>query len=71
MTLPFGCHCDARWGGLLASHCSACHNTFSGIIAFDKHRLRGKCVDPESRGLVQSDRNYPCFSLPGTYDWGK
>ncbi len=38
--------CDARWTGLNAAHCSACHQTFSGIALFDMHRVIYACKDP-------------------------
>lgn len=42
--------CSKSWSGLNVSHCSACHETFSGVRLFDKHRVhygeRGRCVDP-------------------------
>jgi hypothetical protein len=44
--------CGERWTGLTPCHCPACHRTFSGITAFDKHRdgnhARGTrhCLDP-------------------------
>lgn len=42
--------CQKSWGGANTSHCAACHETFSGIRLFDKHRLHygehGRCVDP-------------------------
>ncbi|ASZ74848.1 hypothetical protein FDI69_gp031 [Rhodococcus phage Trina] len=30
----------------------ACAEVFSNIRNFDKHRLYGKCVDPETVGLI-------------------
>ena len=63
--------CPARWGGLLTSHCSGCHLTFTGITAFDKHRdgshTKGRfCLAPEKAGLVITSRLYPCWGLPNT-----
>lgn len=44
--------CSERWKGRAAAHCSACHQTFSAITLFDRHRsaagLRGACVDPST-----------------------
>jgi hypothetical protein len=62
--------CDKTWGGLLTAHCSACHITFTGITAFDKHRRRRKCLTPESIGLVLKDRVYPCFGDDKPWDEG-
>ena len=30
--------CPNHWGGLKTAHCAACHETFTGLTAFDKHR---------------------------------
>lgn len=69
---PIGCSgCPARWGGTNTAHCSGCHQTFTGVTAFDKHRAGGHaastrtCVDPASVGLVRADRGYPCWGSPG------
>lgn len=49
-----------------------CHRTFTGITAFDKHRdgshsaSTRHCVKPESVGLVDAGRAYPCWGFPGT-----
>lgn len=47
--------CGAKWSGAGRAHCGACHITFSGDSAFDRHR-RGegdrRCLDPASVGLV-------------------
>ena len=61
--------CPARWGGLKTAHCSACHETFTVVAAFDRHR-RGSpddrhCVDPLSVGLVEAGRAYSCWGFSG------
>lgn len=34
-----GCgRCNNRWGGTSTCHCSGCHETFTGLTAFDQHR---------------------------------
>lgn len=42
--------CPARWTGLAAAHCTGCHETFSGVSLFDRHRTaageRGACRPP-------------------------
>ena len=59
--------CAQRWGGIKTSHCSACHTTFSGITAFDKHRTGShandtrRCLTPEEAGLVRLSRRYECW----------
>lgn len=72
--------CAARWGGLSTAHCGACHVTFTGVWAFDAHRIgqhepTGKpgrnvtpgprrCADPETVGLTDAGRGYPCWGFP-------
>lgn len=43
--------CAARWTAPSACHCSGCHETFSGIALFDRHRStaggeHGSCLPP-------------------------
>lgn len=40
--------CGKSWiqHGNLTSHCGACHETFAGLLGFDRHFLKGSCVDP-------------------------
>lgn len=72
---PHSCNgCDNRWGGYNTSHCAACHQTFTGLTAFDKHRdgdhARGTrgCMPPAAVGLVDASRDYPCWGFPGDPD---
>lgn len=68
--LPHHCQsCPKRWGGLNTGHCKTCHETFSGITAFDKHRVNGKCKHPSEVGLVESKRAYPCWTFPADDAW--
>lgn len=70
---PIGCSgCPARWGGTKTAHCSGCHQTFTAMGAFDKHRVGDHaagtrtCANPASVGLVRtSSRGYPCWASPG------
>lgn len=39
------------------AHCSVCHRTFGGVTGFDDHRKNGECLDPVTRGYVQSERD--------------
>jgi hypothetical protein len=71
-------HCHAWWTGLNTCHCTACHRTFTGITAFDKHRDGSHaqdaryCKEPLTAGLVPAGRNYSCWALPGTNNaWTK
>jgi hypothetical protein len=63
--------CPARWGGLKTAHCNACHETFTVVAAFDKHRVGSHtddsrhCVHPATVGLVDAGRAYPCWGFPG------
>jgi hypothetical protein len=63
--------CRNEWGGLKTAHCTVCHQTFTTVGAFDKHRDGSHaddtrhCVDPESVGLVNAGRAYPCWGFPG------
>lgn len=68
-----GCRCGAEWPGTRISHCSACHETFSGVSAFDQHRRRvksetskyvGRCLDPLDAGL--SPHRLPGDAAMGT-----
>lgn len=64
--------CPSRWGGYNTAHCGACHETFTGITAFDKHRAGSHaqgtrhCVPPQEVGLIPSDRTYLCWGLEGS-----
>lgn len=45
--------CPSRWSGLGRAHCSACHLTFTGVSAFDRHRSsEGTCLLPTDLGMV-------------------
>ena len=63
--------CPARWGGLKTAHCNACHETFTVVAAFDKHRAGSHtlddrhCLDPAAVGLVDAGRAYSCWGFPG------
>lgn len=47
--------CPSRWSGLGRAHCSACHLTFTGVSAFDRHRSDGGCLLPTDLGMVLRD----------------
>jgi hypothetical protein len=63
--------CGATWGGMNTAHCAGCCTTWTGVTAFDTHRKGGVCATPESIGMVQTGRDYPCYGLPsdGTSWW--
>lgn len=63
--------CSAAWGGLKTGHCTSCHQTFTVIAAFEKHRTGSHereerhCLDPATVGLVDAGRAYPCWGFLG------
>lgn len=50
--------CRKWWTGNERSHASCCHETFSSLTAFDRHRKGGQCNDPASVGLVARAKPY-------------
>jgi hypothetical protein len=48
--------CGASWTGYTTAHCAGCHATFIDERTFATHRIRGRCRDPETRGLVKITR---------------
>ncbi|MCW2899963.1 MAG: hypothetical protein JWO67_2228 [Streptosporangiaceae bacterium] len=41
------CKCGRKWSGLNQAHCaSGCHEHFSTVSHFDKHRATGHCQHP-------------------------
>lgn len=63
--------CQARWSGFKTAHCTSCHETFTTVSAFDKHRAgqhdndTRHCLNPATVGLVPARRTYPCWGHPG------
>jgi hypothetical protein len=54
--------CAQRWSGLRACHCAACHCTFSGVSAFDRHQRGGRCQHP---AVVALDERDGVWRFPG------
>lgn len=50
--------CTAQWTGTSACHCSGCHQTFTCLSAFDRHRLRNQCEDPPTRNLARVHKRH-------------
>lgn len=58
--------CVRVWNGLAVAHCTICHESFSAVSSFDKHRSgskdgefsQGECSDPSLRGLVRNRHGY-------------
>ena len=70
MSAP-GCKCGATWTGLRPEHCPACHQTFTGTTAGDKHRVgdhnvsrgpdRRRCLSVDEMtdaGMVRNDKGH-------------
>ncbi len=64
--------CRLGWSGLSTAHCTACHRTFTTIGAFDRHRTGShakdtrSCLAPDTVGLVDAGRLYPCWGYAPT-----
>lgn len=52
------CTCGAWWTGYNRSHCAACHETFSGVTAFDAHHRNGHKHPSKVAGLIAIPRSY-------------
>lgn len=57
--------CSTKWGGFKTCHCTACHETFSTISNFDRHRKTGKCQPPKDCGLVRRENGAWCMPSDG------
>lgn len=55
------------------AHCGSCHNAvFSTVANFDKHRSRGKCIDPASVGLeLRTSGKSPTWAMPSDPEWAE
>lgn len=62
------CRCGSSWGGLRTAHCGACHETFTTVGNFDKHRRNGKCAAPTKVGLV-ADANGRWTAAGANDEW--
>ena len=60
-----------NWVGTQRCHCSSCHQNFSVVKNFDKHRFEKSgdnyCHPPESVGLVLNKRG--TWQMPGEVDY--
>lgn len=56
--------CQISWSASSACHCSGCHQTFSGVTAFDRHQRRGRHLPPYLLGMVRGETGV--WTLPGT-----
>lgn len=61
------------------SHCGGCDRHFTGLTAFDAHRIGGECKEPESAKSLKSGRPLLqiasetgfCNKMPGCFHDGK
>lgn len=55
MNADFSCSCRTSIPahGESTCHCSACHASFAGLTAFDRHRASGECAAPQT-GVVDT-----------------
>jgi hypothetical protein len=55
----------------MTAHCSSCHETFTVVSAFDKHRAGSHihderhCLDPATVGFVYAGGAYRGWGFPG------
>jgi hypothetical protein len=59
-TVRYTCSgCTNTWPGVSRCHCAGCHETFSGLALFDRHRRDikgvGTCLDPASIMVESKD----------------
>lgn len=71
------CKCGTTWTGKRVEHCTACHETFTGTSAGDRHRtgtyapMARRCLtldEMRTAGLEQNARGH--WSSGGGF-WGK
>jgi hypothetical protein len=77
--------CEAVWSGLNIEHCAACHQTFSGTEAGDKHRVgdhgvtegpnRRRCLTVEEMHAKVTGNGDPWYEVApnahGTLVWSR
>lgn len=67
---PIGRKCDETCthvrptAGTAISLCSVCHEVFSTVGNFDRHRSAGWCQEPSSVGLSLSEHGYWRVPMP-------
>ena len=59
--------CGRWWtGGERASHCGSCHETFSSLTAFERHRRGLRCNPPTEVGLIAREKPFgTLWAIPG------
>ena len=70
------CKCGASWTGKRIEHCDACHETFTGTSAGDKHRtgsyvpMERRCLSAdEMRALGMEQNARGVWTLGGVSPW--
>ena len=70
------CKCGAQWSGKRIEHCDACHETFTGTSAGDKHRtgsyvpMERRCLSAdEMRALGMEQNARGVWTLGGVSPW--
>lgn len=72
--------CGNAWGGMRTEHCKVCHQTFTGTIAGDKHRVgdhgvftgpgRRRCLTPvEMRERGMNLNGHGVWTSGGDNPW--
>lgn len=77
--------CPAKWTGLRIEHCAACHETFTGTKAGDRHRVgaygvttgpnRRRCLTVDEMRAITGRRGLPFYAVKtnvyGTRLWSQ
>ncbi|MFJ4808529.1 FDXHR family putative zinc-binding protein [Streptomyces longwoodensis] len=50
--------CGNWWTGEERSHCGGCHQTFTSLTSFERHRKGLRCNPPQEVGLVARQKPY-------------
>lgn len=63
--MPANCNCGRTWTGLSQAHCTICHEHFSTVANFDRHKpSRSGCMNPST--IVNRRTGKPVLKLsPG------
>ena len=61
--------CGATWTGKRIEHCTACHETFTGETAGEKHRV-GKYVPDERHCLTPDEMRAKGMEQNARGQWG-
>ena len=72
MNADFSCSCRTSIPahGESTCHCSACHASFAGLTAFDRHRASGECAAPQTGVVDARGRGWP-IDHEDIWHWGE